>query len=268
MSEILILGAGYTGWRVARLLAAAGHAVTATVRDPARVRPVPGVRLRALNLPGSAQLAAAPGCRVLHSIPVSEDLYDPTPALCESLRGAAARVVYLSTTGVYGRCRQVDERTPPAPGSASNRLRVEAEQLVLNGPWLGMVLRPAAIYGPGRGAQVSIPAGRFRLRGDGSNFVSRIHVDDLAALAAAALLSDAGGAWPVADQEPARSREVAAYVCGLLGCPMPESAADEELHETRRADRQVDGSAVFRLLGVELRYRSFRQGIPASLGSA
>jgi hypothetical protein len=37
------------------------------------------------------------------------------------------------------------------------------------------------------------------------------------------------------------------------------------LHETRRADRRVDGSAVFRLLGVTLHYPNYRLGIPASL---
>ncbi len=267
MSGILILGAGYTGWRVARLLAAQGHRVTATVRDPARFQPVPGVRCVPLVLPG-AELDVPEGCAVLHSIPVSDEPYDSTAEIVELLRGHAARVVYLSTTGVYGRTQVVDEHTPPAPASESNKLRVLAEQMVLNGPWTGMVLRPAAIYGPGRGAHLSIPAGRFRLRGDGSNFVSRIHVDDLAAVAAAALLSGATGAWPVADGEPARSRDVAAFVCQLLGCAMPAAAGDAELHETRRADRQVDGHAVLELLGVGLKYPSFRQGIPASLAEA
>jgi nucleoside-diphosphate-sugar epimerase len=107
--------------------------------------------------------------------------------------------------------------------------------------------------------------GSFRLAGDGSNFVSRIHVDDLAAHAEKALLSDLTGAYPVADEEPCSSREIAEFCAGLLGLPLPEAVSEEELSETRRSDRRVDGSAIRRLLGLELRYPSYRQGIPAAL---
>jgi nucleoside-diphosphate-sugar epimerase len=176
-----------------------------------------------------------------------------------------SRIVYLSTTGVYGPWKVVDEHTQPMPMTSHSLLRVQAERLVLDGPWSSMVLRPAAIYGPGRGAHVSIPRGDFRLMGDGENYVSRIHVDDLAAVAEAALLSQLGGAWPVADDEPARSRDVAQFVSELLGCEMPVTAPAAELHETRRADRRVDGRAVRLRLDVPLRFSSFRMGIPASL---
>jgi nucleoside-diphosphate-sugar epimerase len=262
----LILGCGYTGSRVAALLASLGHRVYATSRNPESIAIAGVTPLR----PGEIGLLPA-GLRVLHSVPLEETpegLADPTPRLLEMLPPAVARIVYLSTTGVYGAAREVNERTPAAPRTPRETLRVAAESAVLGGPWSAMVLRPAAIYGPGRGAHVSIPAGRFRLAGDGSNQVSRIHVEDLAKLASAALLSGHGGAWPVADRDPSSSRELAAFVCSLLGCPMPHPAPAGELHESRRADRRVDGRAVCRLLGVELRYPSFRQGIPAALAAA
>lgn len=265
MSGVLILGGGYTGRRVAARLAARGHKVTVTVRDVSKFAPLAGVEVVELKLGGRLPRLTRGGEVVLHSVPVLDGPWDGTRELLEAVGGDAARIVYLSTTGVYGRQREVDETTPAAPDSKSSRLRVAAEEMVLGGRWSGMVLRPAAIYGPGRGAHVSIPEGRFRLLGDGSNYVSRIHVDDLAALAEAALLSDAGGAWPVADEEPARSREVAEYVCGLLGCAMPRAARMEDLHETRRADRRVDGRAVCRALRVELRYPNYRVGIQAAI---
>jgi nucleoside-diphosphate-sugar epimerase len=174
-------------------------------------------------------------------------------------------MVYLSTTGVYGDAREVDENTSPAAGHPRERLRLSAEAAVAAGPWSSMILRPAAIYGPGRGVHESMRRGRFRLAGEGSNYVSRIHVDDLAALAEAALLSGAGGAWPVADEEPSTAREMAAFCADLLGLPLPPSIPRAEAHHTRRADRRVDGRAVFRRLGVTLRYPSFRTGVPASL---
>ena len=54
---------------------------------------------------------------------------------------------------------------------------MHAEQAIAAGPWSTLILRPAAIYGPGRGVQVSLPLGEYH---PGENFVSRIHADDLA----------------------------------------------------------------------------------------
>ena len=263
MSRILILGCGYTGRRVAEHLSLGGHEVWVTSRHPDSLT-VHGART--VELTSLPQLG--PGLRVLHSVPLADGPADPTPALLALLPQGVERVVYLSTTGVYGRQHVVDEHTLPAPASPQSHLRVAAERAVQSGPWSSMILRPAAIYGPGRGAHVSIPTGQFRLMGDGGNFVSRIHVDDLAALATAALLSGEGGAWPVADREPAQSRTVAEFVCHLLGCPMPASAAPGDLHETRRADRKVNGEAVFRLFGLALKYPSFREGIVSALTAA
>jgi nucleoside-diphosphate-sugar epimerase len=176
----------------------------------------------------------------------------------------AHRTVYLSATGVYGSQSIVDERTLPTPETARTKARVAAEEAIL-GSRGGLVLRPAAIYGPGRGVHIAVREGTFRLAGDGSNFVSRIHVDDLTAHCQAALFSDLGGAWPVADEEPCTSREIAEFCTALYGGTPLRAAGPAELGETRRADRRVDGSAVRRLLNIQLRYPSYRAGIPACI---
>jgi nucleoside-diphosphate-sugar epimerase len=259
--------------RVARLMAERGHEILAASRDLSRLAGLAGARLLRVDTTEPETLRALSGvpagCVVLHSVPVVDTggtLSDPTPPLLAALGERAARVVYLSTTSVYGSQEEVDENTEAAPRTRREKLRVQAEQAVRNGPWGAMILRPAAIYGPGRGIQVSMPRGEFRLLGDGSNWVSRIHVEDLAELASAALVHDAGGAWPVADIEPARSKDIAAFVAELVGCEFPGSSRAGELHSTRWANRRVDGSAVFRLLNVQLKFPSFRTGIPASLG--
>jgi nucleoside-diphosphate-sugar epimerase len=269
----LILGCGFTGRRVAAGLATEGHAVWATSRHPERLA-LPGVRCLRLDLDDPASVvcagAAIPeGIRVLLSIPLIEDNVrewsDPTPRLLDALGGKPERLVYLSTTGVYGAQVQVNELTLPAPRGPREQLRVDAERAVQAGPWASMVLRPAAIYGPGRGVQQSMRRGTFRLPGDGTRFISRIHVDDLAALARAALLSRQTGAWPVADEEPCSSLEICRFVSDLTGLPMPQPAPPGMVSETLRNNRQVDGRAVPRLLRVRLRYASYRTGIPACL---
>jgi nucleoside-diphosphate-sugar epimerase len=253
--EMLILGAGFTGSRVANRLKARGMNVTATSRATIDFAlPETDEKLRRL---------ATPGCRILHSIPPLDGARDR--ALLKALEGRAERVVYLSTAAVYGAAAFVDENTPVDSRDDRARGRLETENAVQTGPWSSLVLRPAAIYGPGRGAHVSLQAGRLRLRGDGSNIVSRIHVDDLAAIACAALLSDLTGTFPVADDGPCSSREIAEFCAQLLGLPMPPRAVPGEIPLHRQVSRRVNGSAIRRALGVELRYRSYREGIPASL---
>ena len=213
---------------------------------------------------------AGRGCRVLLSVPTIQSpggLLDPTPEIVDALGDRPRRVVYLSTTGVYGNAKLVDETTLIAPVTHRQRLRVAAEEAVTGGPWASMILRPAAIYGPGRGVHAAMRQGRFRLAGDGSNFVSRTQVDDLAALAVAALQSSATGAYPVADDEPCTSREIVEFCAQLLGLPLPASVTENEVSETRRSDRQVNGSAIRRILGVGLKYPSYRTGIPAALAA-
>lgn len=208
------------------------------------------------------------GCRVVHSVPTlrtASGALDPTPRLLDALGDRPVRMLYISTTGVYGRAREVDETTPVDPQTERERLRIRAEEAVIAGPWSALVLRPAAIYGPGRGVHVSMQQGEYKLVGDGGNFVSRIHVEDLAMHVVSGLLSDVAGAFPVADEEPCRSREIAEFCARLLGLPMPGSIEPALAGETRRSDRRVDGRAIRRLLGIELKYPSYKSGIPAAL---
>ena len=219
--------------------------------------------------PESLSDIVSAGATVLHSIPTltgDDGPYEATADILQALGKKPRRVVYLSTTGVYGSTSIVNEATPINPNTNRVRLRAAAESAVASGPWESLILRPAAIYGPGRGVQVALPAGKYRLPGDGSNYVSRIHVADLAAITAAALTSHLTGAYPVADDHPCTSLEIAAWVGRLLDVPVITGEAPDSLSETRRSDRRVDGRTIRKLLAVELEYPSYREGIPASLG--
>lgn len=260
---------------MARELLSRGVTLTVTTRHPGNLRTIAGEGARVLSLDvedpdslASLRGAVPAGTLVVHSVPSvgkGSSSSDPTPALLEVLGDAPARIVYLSTTGVYGAAHDVDEQTQPAPRTARERLRLHAETAIAAGPWQSLILRPAAIYGPGRGVHEAMRRSEFKLRGDGSNWISRIHVDDLAAHVESALFSTVTGAFPVADEHPCPSREIASFCSHLLGLPMPASADDAALSETRRADRRVSGVAIRKLLGLTLRYPSYLSGIPASL---
>ncbi len=254
--DILILGCGYTGRRVAKRFLDRGARVTATTRNPSRLA---GLGADIIATRDFATCVRA-GMLVLHSIPP-----DGPPDLLDPLRDKAARIVYLSSTAVYGTASRVDEATAVDPSSERARARLEAEQAIAEGPWSSLILRPAAIYGPGRGVQESIQRGEHSLS---DRFVSRIHVDDLAAHAEAALLSTLTGAYPVADEDPCTSRDIAEFCARLLNLPVEGAGAREPARMPRFANnRRVDGSAIRRALGVTLAYPSYRVGIPAALFS-
>ena len=271
MRPLVIFGCGYTGKRVALRWLAEGGEVIATTRRPESLH-LKGARIVAMDASNRLSLSklhevVPDGCAVLHSLPVIDEpeAIDPTPRLLQVLDGRAARLVYLSTTGVYGRTQVVDHQTPTAPGSARLKLRVEAERAVAGAGCSWLVLRPAAIYGPWRGVHASMREGRFALSGDGSSYTSRIHLDDLAAHTVAGLRSDVSGSFPVADMEPCPSIDVARFCADLMDLPMPQTVSTEQLSETRRSNRKVNGERIRSLLGLELRYPSYREGIISAL---
>ena len=270
MATSLILGCGYTGRRVAVRLLARGLPVTVTTRQPESLADLAaaGARVVALDLLREEDWATldgllAPGTRLLHSLPVlrtaSGERVEVTPRLVAGLaaKPGVARVVYLSTTGVYGDATQVDVRSHAVPVDAMGRLRVAAEQAVLRGPWSALVLRAAAIYGPGRG----VLAGEPLPAGAGEQVVSRIHVDDLAAHAEAGLLGEVTGAFPVADELPAPSRELALYRARQRGEPVPVAPAAGGRRRGPSSGRRVDGSAIRAALGIKLQFRTYREAL-------
>jgi hypothetical protein len=85
------------------------------------------------------------------------------------------------------------------------------------------------------------------------------------AIAEAALFSDLTGAFPVADDEPARAIDITRFCAGLLNIPVPPPQTALPGEDTRRANRRVDGRAIRRALGIELAFPSYRVGIPAAV---
>jgi hypothetical protein len=86
-------------------------------------------------------------------------------------------------------------------------------------------------------------------------------VDDLAAIIHAGLFSGIEGAWPVADDAPCSTAEIAAWCSEMWGTE--KRVANNT--EIAIPGRRVDGSKIREKLGIQLTYPSWRTGIPASL---
>ena len=153
-ADLLILGCGYTGRCVARRFLARGARVVATTRDPGTLADLAEAGVTVL--PAEALPHLGPRL-VLHSVPPAGG-----PDLA-ALGGVPSRVVCLSSTSVYGDQIEVDATTPVAPRTERERRRVEAEQAIAAGPWSSLILRSAAIYGPGRGGKIGRASCRERV---------------------------------------------------------------------------------------------------------
>lgn len=260
---VVILGLGFTGERLAQRLLRRNVPVAAAVRG---MRRFPELAQAGLQL--SELTLDHPEVMLLPRNAVVTVLIPPLPeaentALREIIRQLAPkRVVYVSSTGVYGERVDVDANTAAEPNDERGRIRLEEERWMASGPWTSLILRSAAIYGPGRGVHAALREGKLP-RSAGSGVVSRIHVNDLAAIVESGIFSDIQGAWPVADDAPCSSDEIIRWCRKLLqlkpvgGRPGPVGRGI--------AGRRVDGRKIREILKIDLLYPSWQAGIQASL---
>ncbi|NRD56371.1 SDR family oxidoreductase [Corallococcus exiguus] len=259
-APLLLLGCGYTLTRFAVAEARSGREVLATTRDAARRSVLEGAGVHVVSIDDA--LSRTEGAHVVDSVPPEAGL---DARFSETLsRSRPSRLVYLSSTGVYGSARgHVDESTPVDNTSAVSRARLEAEELFL--PLGASVMRIAGIYGPGRGTSGRLKAGTLRIPDSGGGRLSRIHVDDLVGAVRVVLERGAPGeVYCVADRRPATQEETASWLCQQLGLPMPPRVPFASLHESLRGDRAIS-AAKLEALGWTPRYPDFTTGFLAAI---
>ncbi len=190
----------------------------------------------------------------------------------------APRIVYVSTTGVYGDCggRWVDETSPTNPRTDRARRRLHAERQLAD--WRSrrqgqvVVLRVAGIYGPGR-----LPLAPLRkklpvIREDQAPYSNRIHADDLVRVCVAAMARGRDGeVYNVADGHPGTMTDYFKRVAEIENLPPPPEITAERARQELPASmlsylqesRRIDISKMLRELEVELRYPTLAAGLPA-----
>jgi nucleoside-diphosphate-sugar epimerase len=227
----LIAGCGDIGLRVAQRLRQCGGEVTAIVRDPQKAtvlrRNGCSVRIEDLDAPHDAGdwpllfWFAPPPAQGIEDLRLRGWL--------AAQRGHIGRVVYISTSGVYGDCagRWIDEDAALQPQSDRARRRVDAEarwrQWAQAQGTEVITLRVPGIYGPGRWPLERLRRGMPVLRPQDSPWSNRIHADDLAAAAVlAAQRGRAGCAYNVADGMPTTMCDYFTQCAAAFGLPSPE----------------------------------------------
>ncbi len=195
-------------------------------------------------------------------------------------RGRIGRIVYISTSGVYGDCdgRWIDEDEPLQPQSERALRRVDAEQALQQWSAAGggetVILRVPGIYGPGRLPRERLQRGMPVLRAELSPYSNRIHADDLAVAALhAAARGGAGRAYNVADGNPTTMADYFSRCAEVLGLPLPAAV---DLDEARRLftpamwsfmeeSKRLDTRRLRDELGFVPQYPDLARGLPSCL---
>lgn len=279
--DILLLGGGYTLSRLARRLDSSRFVITTTSPEKRDAYRVAGWTSELLDLSHGDHLQ-----QLLARYPEIQTIVDSVPPQVASGSSSSAgfgvdaiihalkervvplkRLIYLSTTGVYG-CEDgspVDEQVKPSPVHAAARARLASEQAYQSLGCESIALRIPAIYGPGRGIGLALQRGTYRLI-EGDRWTNRIHVEDLCTAIQHAI--DFQGALPtclnVSDDLPSLTRDVVEFYCSRFGLPVPPVISFAEAqatgHHTALSNQRILNAALKRTFGMILRYPSFREG--------
>lgn len=278
----LIAGCGDIGLRVARRLRALGREPTAIVRDPQKQASVTetGAQVMLHDLDRAADVGDWP-LLFWFAPPPGSGVTDPrSRRWLEAQRGRIERVVYISTSGVYGDCdgRWIDEDEPLKPKSERAQRRVDAEAAWRD--WAARtgaaltILRVPGIYGPGRLPLERLQRGLPVLRPEVSPWSNRIHADDLAEAALhAAVFGRRDAAYNVADGDPTTMADYFTRCARLLGLPDPPQV---DLDEARRVftpamwsfmeeSKRLRTDRLREELRFAPRYPDLSRGLPACL---
>jgi len=197
-------------------------------------------------------------------------------AALEKARILPARVVYVSTSGVYGDCRgaRVDESRPIAPQTARARRRADAERQLAH--WCRahdaalVILRAPGIYARDRLPLERLQARTPVLRTADDVYTSHIHADDLARAAVRALDDAApAGVCNVADDSEIRMGDWMDLVADRHGLPRPPrlpraqmiQSISRDLYSFMSESRRLDNGRMKQRLGVALRYPTVYEGL-------
>lgn len=279
--RIAVIGAsGVLGRHVVPMLLERGHDVHALVRNPAAF-PVPrhsrlSLWTADILIPESLDNGLS-GCEaVLHlatAIPKGGTTPDwsantavRTAGTRNLLRVAASaglrRYVQQSIAMIYkdAGAAWIDESAPMAPPNPVTGPVHEMEALVRASGLAWIILRGGVFYGPGTARMADwnsqAAAGTLSLPGDGSDYISLIHVEDMAAAAAVAAETEASALTVnVVDDEPVTYAQLFGFVADLHGAPPPRVGGARVFASMRVSNRLARDK-----LGWRPRYKSYRDG--------
>ncbi len=281
----LIFGCGYLGKRVANAWRDAGDEVFAVTRSEERSAAweAEGLKPILADVTDPATLADLPTADTMlfavgydrNAGPSIFDVYEQGfQNTLDALPADTGRVVYVSTTGVYGDAagEWVDEQTPPDPRRDGGRASLAAERALADHPNVAssVVLRLAGIYGPGRVPFLERLKTGQPINAPSAGWLNLIHVEDAARIVqTVADAEQTAGVYCVSDGNPVVRGEYYAEAARLLGVAPPEfaqPAADSPAAARAGASKRVSNRRLREDHAVRFAYPTHREGLAAIIG--
>lgn len=289
----LIVGCGYVGHRVARSWTAAGINTFACTRDAAKAERLSteGIRPLIMDLSSPEHWPELPAVDVvLWSVGFDRSAgADRTKVWIDGLREllsrvqfrtAHGRVIYTSSTGVYGDSGgdEVDEETVACPDSEGGKACLAAEQILRDFSartgHAAAVLRLAGIYGPNRllrriadlqnGTPIAAPP---------EDWLNLIHVDDIVRVVDAVANLPISSTFPLMNVVAANSvtrRTYYSTLAELASAPSPVFEPPSAVGSARAQSGRGSGnrrvvSRVRSSLNVEFQFDDVKSGLQDAL---
>jgi len=278
MSNLLIAGCGYVGTELGQRLSSDGHTVHGLRRNPE-------------NLPEALEPIRADLTRPGDLTDLPDDLDYVFYTASASGRGASAyrpiyvdglsnlidgladrdlkRFLYTSSTAVYGQQNGewVDETSPTEPGRERGRILLEAEDLVLSGPFPGTVVRFGGIYGPGRARYIRhVRSGRATCYQGIKKYTNKNHLVDCARTLEHLMTYDDGNeVYNGTDPNPSVRCDILKWLARKLDAPEPgEEPLDNASSRIRTTNKRIQDDKLLET-GYEFTYPSYKEGYGALL---
>jgi nucleoside-diphosphate-sugar epimerase len=279
----LVVGCGYLGLRIA-MHWIGENTVYAVTRSSVRAKELQ-------NLGFTALVADVTQPHTLRELPVAQTVlyavgYDRSAGLTmrevyvaglSNVLGAlppqTERIIYISSTGVYGQCdgERVDETSACIPTREGGRACLEAER-VLQSHELGrnaVILRMGGLYGPGRiPRREDLAAGRPIAAAE-HGYLNLIHVEDAAnVVLAAEARAPTPATYNVSDGHPVLRGDYFRELARLAGVPAPrfgQLAESDPRAQRAASDKRVSNRKMLAELQVTLKHPTNREGLAAIL---
>ena len=280
--RLLVLGCGDVGLRLLPLLVAHYRvfAVTSQESRRAELRAAGAIPIVAdLDQPATLARLAGLAPDIVHLAPPQPDgSHDLRSRRLCAVLPAGGRLVYISTSGVYGDCggAHIDETRVVAPHNQRATRRVDAEQL-----WRGWgrrgatvsILRVPGIYAADRLPLKRLAQGTPALRTEDDVYTNHIHADDLARIIVRALQRGRPGrVYHTVDDSELKMADYFDAVADAHGLARPPRLARAALRDVvspmllsfMSESRRMENRRIKDELGVRLLYACVADALPSA----
>jgi nucleoside-diphosphate-sugar epimerase len=286
-NSIAVLGAnGVYARHLIPRLAAEGYDIRAVVRRPeaANLARAAAASIKIADIFDVAAMTAAfEGCDV--AINLATTLPGPSgrgdfaandklrvegvPNFVEACRKAGVRKIVQQSIGWVAASGSAewtgeDHVYRPDEDSISNKAinaALTMEEKIKSSALDWIILRGGLFYGPGTGFDEDwfscAAAGKLRLSGAGLEYVSLVHISDMAAATVAVIKK-----WPsksvltICDDEPVQWRDLFGFICASIGASAPEAGGPPRFPSFRLKNARARDALAWQPF-----YRSYREGL-------